>query len=241
MIEESPEADRPEPGPEAPGGKPAGPRRAGPAIAVIGLVVAVVPCCPFTGLIGAMLGVLALRVLRGHVDPPPPPIYRRLAIAAMIAGIVSALVWSTAFDWWRRGQVETQQETMIEQMTAVIGGPDPGAGGAAEPGRLWPGGATAGGGTTPDDEEVREFRREVSTRYGDLDRVTIISTVHSGPFLNPVIEVACVFQFAGRSPLGSARFNLRVRPGGWKAVPVLRALTLEDDDAGDLHLAATSD
>lgn len=195
------------------------------ALAVSALVVALVPCCPLTALIGAFLGLFAMRRiqrsggrLRGN----------GIAMAAMVAGAVGAIVWAIAFERFALAQQDAQETAIAEQIGGILI--------AAQEGR--PADVLAGwypDATTPTAEEIIEFGAEVTTRYGDVDRFAVLSAVRSGPLMSPEIVVAGIYRSASEEPIGSARFRMIL---GVQLTPTFKPMqiVIEDPDRGDLVL-----
>ncbi|MDY7108218.1 MAG: DUF4190 domain-containing protein [Planctomycetota bacterium] len=196
-------------------------------LAVAGLIIAVIPLCPFTSLLGALLGIFALRRIRlaeGRLTG------RGLALAAVVVGVSLAFVWSALLDYVAERQREAQEAMMIDTVGQLMRPPA-----GADPARtlqLWSGTDPR----RPSIEEIEQFRADAIDRYGVFDRFMAISVSPDGSILRPIVEMGGVFHFADASPFGSASFEAQVPPG--KLVPVfrLRSLMIEDRGRGDLTL-----
>ncbi|MCP3904060.1 MAG: DUF4190 domain-containing protein [Planctomycetes bacterium] len=203
--------------------KPHTPRSS--VLAMVALAIAVIPCCPLAGLLGACLGIVSLSGIRrseGRVTGA------RIAIAAIVLGTVTSIIGWLALDRLVSYQEAEHTRTMDDQVTRIIRS-------ASEQRtdelHLW-----AAGTARPSDDELLAFGAVVSERYGRFDRLAIISSTHSGPLLSPIREIAVVFHFEHGQPLGSARFQTRVVGGQFIPQLDLARLTIEDAAAGDLVL-----
>jgi hypothetical protein len=215
---------------------------------VVGLALAVVPCCPITALVGALLGAFALRALRpmtpadpaAHPAAPPDPVLaqargrvRRIALVAIAVGGASAILSSGMLDWFLQRQQAAGEAAMLDAIATVLT--------AAADGR--PDAALDAWSVTdadrPDADAVTAFGRAAVDRFGPFERFSIISSHQSGPMLARRIELAGVFHFERASPIGSIRFEMRTT--GLRLVPDFRPtrVLIEDRDAGDLVLGAT--
>jgi hypothetical protein len=219
--------DEHEPQPEH---RPAAPRSARqpiPVLAVVAIVLAAVPCCPFTGLIGAFLGVLALRRTRVSGGSL---VGRRLAVIAIIAGVGSAIVWTLWLERLRGQLMEANDEAMTARISETIRAVEQGdADGALD-------GWIDDAGRRPTTDAVAAFGEQASARYGTFGRVAIVSSTPGGSMLDPIWEVACIFHFTEASPLGSARFETSLVPGSMTPRFELARLEIEDRERGDLVL-----
>jgi hypothetical protein len=196
-------------------------------LAVVGLVLAIVPCCPFTGLIGAFLGVLALRRIRvagGALGG------RRVAIVAIIAGVASSIIWTIWFERLRGQLLEANEQAMTERITETVRAAA--SADVASAARGW----VSTPSTRPTDQQLEEFGEAISTRYGDFERVAIVSSTPRGSMFDPAWEVACIFHFSDAAPLGSALFETRIEPGRMTPVFELARLVIEDRERGDLTI-----
>lgn len=195
------------------------------ALAVGALVVALVPCCPPTALLGAFLGMLALRRIQrsgGRLRGV------RIAATAMIVGVVGSVVWLLAFQKFAVSYQQAQEDAMAQQVGAIVA--------AAQAGRVdevrdaWFSADTA-----PTEAEILGFGEEVTARFGAVDRFSVLSTAQSGSFMAPIVEVAGLYRTGESSPLGSARLRLAFRGVFTQAFRVTQ-LTIEDAERGDLCL-----
>jgi hypothetical protein len=198
-------------------------------LAIVAMVLAVVPCCPLTGLLGSLLGLHALRRIRlagGALGG------RRLALAAVIVGAATAVVWAGLGEHVARLQEEAQTEALVAQIESAVRPIDPDdADAAARAEAAW---STTGDGR-PSDEERAAFRAAVAERYGRLERVSIVSLTQTASLAAPTAECAFSLHFRDRGMiLGAARFEGEVRFP--LLVPIFRltGLSIEDPEAGDL-------
>jgi hypothetical protein len=224
-------APMPEPAvtpPSAPG-EPAARSR----LAIVALVVALVPCCPMSSLLGAFLGLVALRRIRlSEAGPGPRLGGTRIALAAIVAGAASAVVWSSVLDRFVRGQESQQRDAILARVAEVVDGAQ--TGDAATARAVW----ATDDANRPSPEEIEDFGRAATERYGRFERFAIISAARSGSMLAPEVEVAGMFHFERESPLGSVRFVMRFTPGSLVPLFVLQRLTIEDQEHGGLELGA---
>jgi len=204
--------------------KPPAPRAPLSILAIAAAVMALVPCCPFTGLAGALLGLVALRrvrlsggALRG----------RRLALAAVLGGSASAMIWSIAWQRWASA-VETGQREQAQSIVHDLLAGDA----AAVPWTLSP------SRRAPEREVVEAFRAEFARRYGALTRLDIVAGTPGGHVLAPRFEIAGVLRAERGSPLASALWEVATDVALLKPQLRLMEITVEDPDQGDLTLAA---
>jgi len=195
--------------------------------ALAGLILAAVPCCPLTALIGAALGLFALRQIRlsgGTLGG------RRVALAAVFVGTASALLWSTVFDRFARSQSEGEQRALTDQVERFMDAASSGRTQAAlgewlreDPAR-------------PSPEHVRAFGRQVAERFGTYERLAIHARDRSGALVAPVVEVSGTFYFENGAMFGSVRFQGRVEP--LRLMPSFRMIriVIEDKRHGNLAL-----
>jgi hypothetical protein len=200
-------------------------------LAIVAVVLAAVPCCPFTGLIGAFLGVLALR--RNRVSGGSH-IARRLAVIAIVAGVGSSIVWTLWLERLRGQLLEANDEAMTQRIADTIHAAAQGDADAALDG--WVDEVAK----RPTPEAIMVFGEEMSARYGAFDRVAIVSAAPGGSMFDPIWEVACIFHFADASPLGSARFETSLVPGRMTPRFELAHLEIESRERGDLVLGEAS-
>jgi hypothetical protein len=194
-------------------------------LAMVALAIAIIPCCPFAGVLGACLGIVALTGIRrsgGRL------VGRRVALAAIVLGTVSSIVGWLALERFVTYQERQHADSMTEQVTQIIR--------SASDQRTDELARWAAGTTRPSDDELLAFGREVAERYGELERIAIISSTHSGTLLSPIREIAIVYHFEREQPLGSARFQTKVVPGQFIPQLELARLTIEDASVGDLVL-----
>ena len=200
------------------------PRDRNVTLAKCGLALALVPCCPLTGLVGAFLGLIALK----RIHAAGTNRGSRLAVIAVLGGAVSAFVWLAAFDWYGRDQDEKRRTQRGDAIYAVITAGQESR--PADASMLW---ATGDG--RPTGDEISELGRVALERYGAVDRVAIVSSTTTG-FFDPVTEVACVVHCEHAAPLASARFLLNLQPASLGGTFAMTHLLIEDSDRGDLFL-----
>jgi hypothetical protein len=202
------------------------------ALAVTGLVIALVPCCPLTGLLGAVLGLLALRRIRLARAGPAARSGERLAMAAIVIGVASAMVWSVLTDQFVRGQEARQNEAMEHLVARVVEAAV--AGDAAAVLTAW----SPTDAARPSEDAVLAFGAAAADRYGPLQRIAFISIARRGSFFAPEVDASGVFHFERESPLGTARLEMKPVPGSITPAFRMTSLTIEDRVRGDLTLGA---
>jgi len=215
--------------PDSRGGPlPSAPRRSRIfGLAIVAFILAVVPCCPMVSLLGAMLGLAALRriqLARGALGG------RRLAAVAVIVGFVVSGISAIGFsrlafsvDQWVEQTMAANVQDLVR--ASVQGRIDAGL-------RLW----------TPDSrrsvsaQDISDFGAQISQRYGRLQRFSIMSRSKPGSMFDPEMDASGVFVFDHGELLGSAKFELR--PAIGQSIPQLqlRSILIEDKDRGDLRL-----
>lgn len=197
--------------------------------AVIGLVMALVACCPFVSLAGAMVGAMAYRrivasggQLRG----------RRVALAAMFAGISLGLAGGVAWLWMSNSVQTWLHESVVQGVRDSVVAAQ--AGDDVKALRPWQ------PRSRPAQADLERFRTESLGRFGAFREFRITSFVRSGSALAASIDVAGTFVFESREVPGSASFELT--PGTSSLWPQLQMTSLVVDDAigGDLRLTSRS-
>jgi hypothetical protein len=199
-------------------------------LAVAGLIIAAIPLCPLTSLLGALLGIFALRGIRlsgGRLSG------QGFALAAVVIGLTFAFIWMAVLDHFAQQQREIQEAMMVDAVAAVMRVPE-----NNDPARALQAWSTAAP-DRPSGEEIARFAAEAADRYGRFDRFASMSISRSGSILRPVVEMAGVFHFADETLFGSASFETVVSPGRLTPVFRLTGLLIEDRGRGDLTLGGT--
>lgn len=195
-------------------------------MAITALIIAAVPCCPFVNLVGAMLGVAALRRIhasRGVLGG------RRLATTAIAIGLGLAVLLSGA---WLAFSFREQQRLDAQMVNHIEGFIRAAQNGQSDKARsFWRPGASVNLSAA----DISAFGEESQKRYGRLERVSIASHSNSGSLLAPTIETACVFVFESSQRTGSAGFQLSI--SGNSIWPDLRLTKLRLDDPEHRPLA----
>ncbi|NNM26707.1 MAG: DUF4190 domain-containing protein [Phycisphaerales bacterium] len=215
-------ADNPGPGTEV--------RSRTPALAITALVLALVPCCPLTGLVGAMLGFTAYRRAVREEAAGGQDRGRRLALAAMVIGGMGAVISTLTWNHLLLVTDEAQESMMTHQIRRIVA-PEPDDDTALA--EVWEDDAA-----TPPEAERDAFADAVAARFGALDRITIVSTARTGSFFDPAIEAACVFHCERASPTGAVRFRVHARLGEPLDFRIVK-LTIDGGERGDLILGGT--
>jgi hypothetical protein len=200
-------------------------------LARLGLVLAFIPCCPATGLLGAFLGLFALRRLPPGAEHAR---HRRVAITAVIAGIAMSVLWLVLFDAARGAmleQYETDMTKRVEDFLAVEAEPETLA-------KSW----TARADARVPVEEMLALRSECTARWGAFERFSLVSFEGGGTLFRPRYDVAGLFHFEHATLSGVARLDVMPSPSR-VIVPEfrLRSITIEDHEQGDLVLPAKPD
>lgn len=199
------------------------PRRS--IMAVIALVLAVMPGCPLTGIVGGLLGLVALK----RIDRNQPRMRgRRLAIAAMLIGPCSALVWLAGWNHLGSFADEGIQRAMIDRVHEAIstdGGKHPFADDVQQSLSL---------------AELERVRSLIHDRFGDLRDVSISNKIVSG-FPPSRVEAALLLTFADGSTLASAIYDMRAARAGVIPEVLLRELVIEDHERGQLRLGSAAE
>lgn len=206
-----------------------------PKLAVVGLVLAFIPCCPMTALGGALLGLIALRRLP---DPVANRRGRRVAITAVISGVALSCLWLFVLERARITQDEANERAMVASVGELFAADtDPVAAATAWSERIE---------TRPRAEDVAAFLAECEIRYGALDRFSPLTRHHDGPMFGPFVELSGVFHFEKGRPLGVVSLDVMTIDVELDALAVqltpvfrFRSVTINDATLGDLHLPAT--
>jgi hypothetical protein len=198
-------------------------------LAIAALVLALVPCCPPVSLLGAILGLVALRRIQLANGPPAN---RRLAIAAVLIGIGVSLFSGFLMNTAARSIDHRTTQMMVEHVEQAIR--EAAEGREHDALQRWSSAAqeqiTA--------EDLREFGTATQSRHGRLQRFSITSQSRSGTLLQQRFDVAGLFIFERRKRTGAASFE--VRPSRRGLLPEIRmeSLLIEDREHGNLRLPA---
>lgn len=199
-------------------------------VAITGLCFGLVPCCPPTGFVGSMLGLL---VLVRDRDRTLPAAIRRLATAAVLVGALGAMLNA----WLVQRGLDTygrQQEIVIRDLVATAFGVDPDGAGGTRPARdRSPAGSLEAFAAEPPvtPEAIAAFRAEVEAVYGTYEGVSFLSRSASGTTMRPIVEAAVRFDFERGEPLGTLVFTA-TPPRLPDIAPILRIRTILIDGPG---------
>ena len=221
--------------PTHPSGPPRNPRNLRKprisALAITGLVLAVIPLCPPANLLAVVLGMLALRRIRissGRLRGAG------LARAAIFAGSVLTILSLILLTRFATRQQELIDQAMVDVVKSTIQGA---MGDRADSVRLsWVGPREK----RPGEEEILAFGRTLEERYGTFERCDIVSSVMTGSFLAPRMEAAGIFYFSGGQLHGSVEVDFLIQPFQTDPTFRMRALRIEDPQAGDIELSSTN-
>ncbi len=196
-------------------------------LAVAGLVMAIIPCCPPANLLAVGLGLLALRRigassgrLRGV----------GLARAAIFAGSILTILSLVLLTRFANRQQQLMDQAMVNVVESTIQGSmiD-----RADSVRLsWVGPRES----RPSEEEILAFGQTLQERYGTFKRCAIVSSLMTGSFLAPRMEAAVIFHFADGQRHGSIEVDFLVRSFQIDPAFSMRAVLIEDPQAGDIEL-----
>lgn len=199
-------------------------------LAVAGLVMAIIPCCPPANLLAVGLGLLALRRigassgrLRGV----------GLARAAIFAGSILTILSLVLLTRFATRQQQLMDQAMVNVVESTIRGSmiD-----RADLVRLsWVGPRES----RPSKEEILAFGQTLQERYGTFKRCAIVSSLMTGSFFAPRMEAAVIVYFSSGQIHGSMEVDLIIPTFRTEPTFSMRALRLEDPQAGDLELAST--
>jgi hypothetical protein len=209
--------------------RPLSPSRRPPTsrLAIVGIVLAAVPCCPAVSLVGSILGMAALRRIQAANGSLGG---RRLALWAVGIGFAVTFV-STMLMIILVRQLDIANRAIITTQIAEVvnAATDDQIDRAA---KSWNNAANQ----TPTNTEFDQFGNEVSSRYGRLQRFTISSMATGGTFFEQQIEVAGVYIFQNAERPGSAVFDVQAKTNDLWPQFRLRTLMIEDRERGDLKL-----
>ena len=200
------------------------------ALAVVGLVLAIIPLCPPANLLAVGLGFLALRRivassgrLRGV----------RLARAAIFAGPILTILSLILLSQFANRQQQLMDLAMVNVTESTIQGAV-----ADRPDLVrssWVGPRE----TRPSEEDILAFGRTLRERYGIFERSAIVSSVMTGSFLAPRMEAAVIFHFSDGQLHGSVELDFLIQQFRIDPTFSMRALRIEDPQAGDIELTLT--
>ena len=183
-------------------------------LAVVSFVAAVIPCCPATGMLATLLGLMALRRIAASGGALGG---RRLATAAALIGMASALL--SMYGWNRLMLVYAEEQdraarTVIESfITAAVDGRYDDARGAWEPEYA------------PDDAEIAAFAEAVA-ELGGFERVNL-TTKHMVTLTTMEGSVS----YEGRQDFALGAVRLRARSQAF--TPAYRLERLRFDRSSD--------
>ncbi len=196
------------------------------ALAVVGLVLALVPCCPFISLLGAMLGISAwrrIRISNGKLGG------RRVALAACFAGIGLSIVSTVGLSVLSRAISDSSRDTMVSSIEQTIATAIDGNMHAVPS-------AWASTSATPTSAQVSDFGKQMKERYGAFQRFKMTTSNVGGSLLRQEHEVAGIFVFERRELTGSAKFEVRAAAGESWPTFELQSILIEDHELGELRL-----
>jgi hypothetical protein len=193
-------------------------------MAITALVLVLIPGCPVVSLVGAFVGLAALKRIQASAGGLGG---RRLAMGAIIAGWLLGIIWTVVWFQFFSALETNLRDSMQAHIQRVI---EPEADAAS----VWVSGLAA-----PDDAEIAGFRTAFASRFGALSRVSITSLesargterASEGDF-----SLAMVLFCDDGKPLAAARFDL---PLG-SVEPRLRSLRIIDKARGDLVIPASA-
>jgi hypothetical protein len=197
--------------------------------AYFALIMAVVPCCPFVSLAGALLGLIVL----GRMQKEAAGLNasgRKVAVAAAIIGLVVSMATTGLFTWWRHRMITSFRQEAASELEKVIRASM--TGDAATARQVWRASPDA-----PSNEEVLAFGRTLQQRYGRFQRFEIDSFVFGGTPLSPTVDLSGVFTFETRELAGSGKLHLWQPAGPFSMDLVLMRVLIEDRTLGDVILA----
>lgn len=216
--------------PPIPAPAPIVPKRAHPPtsrLAVAAVILAVIPCCPLISLVGAALGVMALRRIQASKGAMGGG---RLAVWAVCIGSAMSLLTTVVFSSLQSFVQDMNRQIMVEQVTTTIHAAMQGD--IARVRTQW----LTSDQKSMNDESVLVFGQTLLDRYGPLIRFTISSETTVGALLQPQYEVAGVFVFERSELLGNAAFDVRTTTSAPWPQFRLTSLTIEDVALGSLQL-----
>ncbi len=193
------------------------------ALAVTGLVLAVIPCCPPINACGSVFGLLALR----RIDASAGALRGRgLALGAIWAGLALTIIGIAAWVWVT-DELETQYKIRIEETTESfvqkMMSDDP-----ASALTLW-----ARDDTPPSSSALAAFGKDLKQRFGALQSFQLASQ-EVGAWPLDSWQAAGAFQFEKARLTGGV--ELAVEHG--ELVPHFRiqAIEIDDPQGGPLRL-----
>ena len=197
-------------------------------LAVVALVLAIIPCCPPSSLLGAALGIFAVRRIalsQGRLRG------MGVARAAIISGLILSLMSSILLTRYFTHQQELIDEAMVEKIQQVVTGAMTDRSDlviTSWSSRLEP----------PEAEDILIFGEELLVRYGSLKRFSVVASQRTGTFMAPRMEVAGIFIFENAERHGMAELDFIILPFQTKPAFKVRRLIVEDPKVGDLKLIA---
>ena len=198
-------------------------------LALAALICGLLICIPFLGLLGILLGGLALGRIRrsdGRLGG------RRIALWGMGIGSAALVIWVMGLDRFQLyylGEVHQRMTSSIQRVVeSAIDG---------EPGKVrseW--GSTA---TMLDDARIQAFGEAIETNWGDLVGVSLLRSTATGGLLEPGMTASFEFQFERSNRTGTAVFDL-ITQGNTSLFPrpMLQELEIIDPGNPTLRLGA---
>ena len=200
------------------------------ALAVTGLVLAVIPLCPPANLLAVVLGMLALRRIMASSGRLRGAGLARAAIFAGAALTILSLILITRF---ANRQQQLIDLAMVDVAESTIRGAMDGRADSVR--SSWVGPRE----TRPSEAEILAFGRTLQERYGSFERCMVVSSVMTGSFLAPRMEAAGIFYFSQGQRHGSVEVDFLIHRFQTDPTFSMRALRIEDPQAGDIELTST--
>lgn len=212
-------SERRQPEPLRPGvaPEPRGPRLS--RLAIVGLVLAILPCPP-AGLFGSLMGLGALIQIRRY---PERLCGQRIALAAIFAGALLAFFWTLVLEsvgqHLQREENRVIAELLTETIQTIQQGEDP-------PPDVW----ATDPGAAPDPTLIVQFRDVTAECFGPLERVKVAFADRPDGIWVRVQPISAVFFFENETVTGLARVRLQMQQGTW--IPYAQIVELDLDGKG---------
>lgn len=191
-------------------------------LALAALICGLLICIPFLGLLGILLGGLALGRIRrsnGRLGG------RRIALWGMGIGSAALVIWVMGLDRFQVYYLDEVHARMASSIQRVVESAIDG-----EPGKVrseW--GSSA---TMLDDDRILAFGEAVEANWGDLVGVSLLRSTATGGLLEPGMTASVEFQFERSNRTGTAVFDL-ITQGNTSVFPQPMLQKLEIIDPGN--------
>lgn len=197
-------------------------------LAVAALICSAFLCCPAASIVGAILGLRALRSIRASGGTLGGMGMARLAMFIGVGGLLAQYV---GMSWFVTTYEEHLEGEIIKAVEASLATPE------AAFDTWW----RTGDASAVDGPALRRFADEARARYGSLQRVTLTAKPVFGAGTKRTISAPLTFFFEHDHRIGGAVVHIEIiRTSIFPKIRV-RELVISDSERGDLRLSIDAD